>query len=149
MGLNEIKAKETLSVSVSELRESVDKITSIVKNNENIKQEVSEKITKLANDVYEEIIKDYDIDKDKTFSHILTNTLILQTVSVNGIKDRNYISDYIMNMNVKDAAEYRKYVSKNEPGIDYNVKVERPKSLGGGSIDTFLQLSQFIFVNIE
>ena len=42
--------------------------------------------------------------------------------------------------------EYRKYIIDNEPGIDYNIKVKRPDSLGGGYIDTFLQLDQFIFI---
>ena len=74
--------------------------------------------------------------------------LTLHTISINGIKDRDYINDYIMRMNVRDASEYRKYISENEPGVEYNVKVDRPASLGGGSIDTFLQLSQFIFINL-
>lgn len=147
--LSDLKAKETMMVGVSELRDAIDRINRIIKDNENIKQEVINKVQTLADTAYDEIVKDYDIDKDKTYARTLTNTLILQTISVNGIKDREYIRQYIMNMNVKDAAEYRKYVSKNEPGIEYNVKVERPKGLGGGSIDTFLQLSQFIFVNLE
>ena len=147
--LNDLKAKETMMVGISELKEAINRIEKVIKNNENIKQEVVDKIQKLADEAYDEIVKDYDINKDKTFSRALTNALTLQTVSINGIKDRKYISDYIMNMNVRDAAEYRKYVSNNEPGIEYNVKVERPKSLGGGSIDTFLQLSQFIFINLE
>lgn len=147
--LSDLKAKETMMVGVSELRDSIDRITRIIRENENIKQEVIDKVQALADTAYEEIVKNYDIDKDKTYARTLTNALTLQTISVNGIKDRKYIREYIMNMNVRDAAEYRKYVSKNEPGIEYNVKVERPKSLGGGSIDTFLQLSQFIFINIE
>jgi hypothetical protein len=51
-------------------------------------------------------------------------------------------------MNIKDAAEYRKYLSENEPGIDYNITVEKPASLGGGSMETFLQFNQFVFINI-
>jgi len=147
--LSDLKAKETMMIGVSELKDAINKIESVVSDNKNIKPEVIDKVKKLADTTYDEIVKDYDINNDKTFSCVLTNTLRLQTVSVNGIKDPEYISNYVMNMNVRDAAEYRKYVSKNEPGIEYNVKVERPKSLGGGSIDTFLQLSQFIFVNLE
>ena len=147
--LADLKAKETMMVGVSELRDTIDRINRIVRENENIKQEIIDKVQTLADTAYDEIVKNYDIDKDKTYARTLTNALTVQTISVNGIKDRKYIREYIMNMNVRDAAEYRKYVSKNEPGIEYNVKVERPKSLGGGSIDTFLQLSQFIFINIE
>ena len=54
--------------------------------------------------------------------------------------------NYVINMDIKDAGDYRKYIIDNEPGIDYNIKVKRPDSLGGGYIDTFLQLDQFIFV---
>ena len=51
-------------------------------------------------------------------------------------------------MNLKDAAEYRKYVSENEPGVDYNITVEKPASLGGGSLNSFLQFNQFVFINV-
>ena len=51
-------------------------------------------------------------------------------------------------MTVRDSSALRKYMQQNEPGIDYNIEVERPASLGGGSIKTFLQLDQFLFLNI-
>ena len=35
----------------------------------------------------------------------------------------------------------------NGLGIDYNIKVERPEDLGGGQMETFLRLDQFIFVS--
>ena len=78
----------------------------------------------------------------------LTDRLLLQTVSINGITDRKYIESYIFNMNVKDAAAYRRYILNNEPGVDFDIEVERPESLGGGSIKSFLRLDQFIFINV-
>ena len=51
-------------------------------------------------------------------------------------------------MNVQDAAAYRRYILANEPGVDFNIEVERPESLGGGSIKSFLRLDQFIFINV-
>jgi hypothetical protein len=39
-------------------------------------------------------------------------------------------------------------MTQNEPGVDYNITVDRPESLGGGSFKTFLQLDQFLFLNI-
>ena len=83
-----------------------------------------------------------------SFSHELTDRLLLQTVSINGISDRKYIESYIFNMNVQDAAAYRRYILANEPGVDFNIEVERPESLGGGSIKSFLRLDQFIFINV-
>jgi hypothetical protein len=94
------------------------------------------------------IIKKHQTEeKDLSFSHELTDKLIMQTVSVNNIRDYDYIKNYVINLNVQDAKAYREYMRDNEPGVDYNIKVERPLSLGGGSVDTFLQLDQFIFVS--
>ena len=96
----------------------------------------------------EEINKNYDEENDLTFSHELTDRLLLQTVSVNGITDRKFVENYIFSMNVKDAASYRKYIIEHEPGVDFNIEVQRPESLGGGSIKSFLRLDQFIFINV-
>ena len=69
-------------------------------------------------------------------------------MAVDGITDKKYIYDFIRKMNVRDSAALRRYMTQNEPGIDYNIKIERPESLGGGSFTTFLQLDQFLFLNI-
>ena len=53
-----------------------------------------------------------------------------------------------MYMNVRDSSALRRYITDNEPGIDFNVTVEKPASLGGGSLTMFLTLDQFIFLNI-
>ena len=82
------------------------------------------------------------------YHHTLTNRLNLLIMAVDGITDRKYISDFIKRMNVRDSSALRKYMSQNEPGIDYTIEVERPASLGGGSFKTFLQLDQFLFLNI-
>ena len=51
-------------------------------------------------------------------------------------------------MNVRDSSALRKYMAANEPGIDYNIQIQKPESLGGGSMEVFLQLDQYIFLNI-
>ena len=117
------------------------------KNNDLVDSDLSEKIEKELTVIHDEIISKYNPDTDMSFTHELTDRLILQTISINGITDRKYINDYIISMNIKDASEYRKYVIEHTPGVEYNIKVERPKSLGGGSVDTFLQFDQFILVN--
>ena len=68
-------------------------------------------------------------------------------MEVNGNRDRKFIHNYIMNMNVRDSSAFRKYVNDNEPGLDYNVEVARPESLGGGTVNVFLQLDQYLFLN--
>lgn len=87
-------------------------------------------------------------DEELRYNTQLTNRLNLLIMSVDGITDRAYISDFIKKMRVKDSSALRKYMAANEPGIDYNITVERPKELGGGSFTTFLQLDQFLFLNI-
>lgn len=87
-------------------------------------------------------------DEELKFSKTLTNRFNLLIMSVNGITDKAYISDFIRKMRVKDSSALRKYMTANEPGMDYNITIERPADLGGGSFTTFLQLDQFLFLNL-
>ena len=87
-------------------------------------------------------------DDELKFNKSLTNRLNLLIMAVDGITDRSYISEFIKRMRVRDSSALRKYMTDNEPGIDYRITVERPKELGGGSFTTFLQLDQFLFLNI-
>ena len=89
-----------------------------------------------------------DEEKSILFKHTLTNRLNLLIMAVDGVTDKKYIYDFVRKMNVKDSHALRKYMTENEPGIDYNIEIERPESLGGGSVKTFLQLDQFLFLNI-
>lgn len=146
--LNKLKNKESQRLTIFTLRNIINQLDELIVDNEHIDTEISVKISNLSEKIHDDIIQKYDEKNDVTFTHELTDRLVLHTVAINGIKDRNYIKDYISNMNVKDAAEYRKYLSEHEPGIDYNITVEKPASLGGGSMETFLQFNQFIFINI-
>lgn len=146
--LQKLKEQETKKINIARLRQLSSDMVEMSKDNELISADAQLKIKTLANSVIEEINKNYDEKNDFSFSHELTDRLIMQTVSVNGVKDYKFIKDYIINLNVKDAKAYREYMRDNEPGVDYNIKVERPMSLGGGSMDTFLQLDQFIFVTV-
>lgn len=86
-------------------------------------------------------------DSDK-FSHYLTNKMELSIMSVDGNTDRGYISEFVSQMPVGDSSSFRKYMLKNEPGLDYRFAIQKPESLGGGSMEVFLQFDQFIFLNI-
>jgi hypothetical protein len=87
-------------------------------------------------------------DNEQMFNKQLTNRLNLLIMAVDGITDRDYISNFIKTMRIKDSTALRKYIANNEPGIDYTIKVNRPEELGGGSFETFLQLDQFLFLNL-
>ena len=104
------------------------------------RKEISNAITKLK-----EWSEKFDEDGVQ-FSHRTTNELEMQIVSVNGNTDRNFIHNYVINMPIKDASSLRKYITKNTPGVDYNFEIQKPESLGGGSMNVFLQFDQFIFL---
>ena len=69
-------------------------------------------------------------------------------MSVNGNCDREYIKNYINNMRANEAKKYREYVNSNIPGVDLNIEVPVPESLGGGSFKSFLNYGEFVFINV-
>lgn len=83
------------------------------------------------------------------YSKTITNRLEMSIVAINGNYDRKYISKYVKNMAAKDSLMLRRYILENEPGIDFEIDVERPESLGGGSFKTFLQWDDSVFLNIS
>ena len=146
--LKKLKGEENKKIKVLNIRQLCTSLMDEVRDTDLISYNAQQKIKSAVEIAREEINKNYDEENDLTFSHELTDRLLLQTVSVNGITDRKYVDNYIFSMNVKDAAAYRKYILENEPGVDFNIEVERPESLGGGSIKSFLRLDQFIFINV-
>lgn len=85
-------------------------------------------------------------DDTTKFSHRATNELEMEIMSVNGNTDRKFIHNYTLNMPIKDATSLRRYILNNTPGVDYNFEIQKPESLGGGSMNVFLQFDQFIFL---
>lgn len=79
----------------------------------------------------------------------VTNGMELAIVSVNENRDRDFIKNYIKQMPALDAFKFRKFMSDNEPSLDFKIKVERPESLGGGSFETFLEIDYSLFLNIS
>jgi len=78
----------------------------------------------------------------------MTNNMLLHIVSINGNSDREFIKKYVSTMPARDALMLRRYIADNKPGIDFNIEVKRPESLGGGSFKTFLNWDDSIFLNI-
>lgn len=83
------------------------------------------------------------------YTKIMTNNMQLQVVAVNGNYDREYIRKYINVMPARDSLALRRYINDNAPGIDFNIEVQRPESLGGGSFKTFLNWDDSVFLNIS
>lgn len=81
-------------------------------------------------------------------NRLITNRLEMNVMSVNGNTDKKFIKKYVRNMPAKDSLSLRRYINENEPGLDFNIKIEKPESLGGGFINTFLEWDDAVFLSI-
>lgn len=81
-------------------------------------------------------------------TRFVTNRMEMQIMSVDGNTDRKFIHDFVNRMPAMDSLKLRRYILENEPGMDFEVEIERPESLGGGSFKTFLEWDNSIFFNI-
>ena len=129
------------------LKEVVDELDELIDSDKELSNESKAKVRTAIRtiDTWQEGIED---ENSAEFTHTITNKLILQIMSIDGVTDKKYIRDFVNNMNVKDARAIRRYINENEPGIDYNIEIQKPESLGGGSMTVFLQLDQYVFLNV-
>ena len=145
--LDEMRKKEEKEIHITEIKRNIRTLRSFLRDEENFSTKDSDTLNENLDKIEDAVFEKYDKIPETYYIHNLTNMLLLSTISINGITDRKYIVNYILNMKIADCDAYRQYIVDNEPGVDFNIKVKRPDSLGGGYIDTFLQLNQFIFVN--
>lgn len=110
--------------------------------------ETDKKTIKSALTVMENWSKKLKEVNDSRFNRIVTNSLQLQVMAVNGNTDREFIKKYINSMPARDSLMLRRYINENRPGINFDIEIERPESLGGGSFSTFLNWDDSVFLNI-
>lgn len=145
--IEEIESEEQNNIKKERLNRIVEELNNFIENDEILTKDEKTKLYEAKRNITKWSEK-IDVDNDMGYTHTLTNRLELSIVSINGNEDREYISNYVNNMNVRDALAIRRYISENEPGLDYSVTVERPESLGGGSMPVFLSLDEYVFLNI-
>lgn len=145
--LEKMQKTEDPMVKMDTIKRYVENLDGFIESDNNVDKDNKIKIRQAIRTI-ESWADGMESEESPKFNHTLTNRLNLLLMAVDGITDRQYISDFIRKMNVRDSTALRKYMQKNEPGIDYNITIERPESLGGGSFTTFLQLDQFLFLNI-
>ena len=147
--LDELDEEEKKKSVVGKLERICEDLSTIISNDKTLGMDEKKKVFDAQNalNAWRDKLLDSG-EEDVPFTNIITNRMQLMTMEVNGNRDRQFIYKYIMSMNVRDAAAYRKYVTENEPGLDFNLEVERPVSLGGGTVNIFLQLDQYLFLNI-
>ena len=147
--LSELDSEEKKKSVVGKLERICEDLSEIVENDKTLGLNEKKKVFDAQNALNawkDKLLEDGEVDVP--FTNIITNRMQLMTMEVNGNRDRQFIYKYISGMNVRDAAAYRKYVTEHEPGLDFNLEVERPESLGGGTVSVFLQLDQYLFFNI-
>ena len=110
--------------------------------------DADKKVMKSAIAVMEKWSKKLKEANNSLYNRIVTNSLQLQVMSVNGNTDRDYIRKYVNSMPARDSLMLRRYINDNRPGINFDIEVQRPESLGGGSFKTFLNWDDTIFLNI-
>ena len=116
--------------------------------NDNNITENEKKVIRSAANVMETWSKKLKKLNESQFTRMMTNAMQLQVMAVNGNTDREFIRKYINQMPARDSLMLRKYINDNRPGIDFDIEVERPESLGGGSFKTFLNWDDSVFLNI-
>ncbi len=65
------------------------------------------------------------------------------------ITDKEEIEKLVKKMIARDSLKLRQFIAENTPEVDFNIKIERPKDLGGGFIDTRFPFDNYIFFNIS
>lgn len=93
-------------------------------------------------------IKKIEEKHEDKYNKAITNRMEMQIVAINGNYDREYVRKAIYNMPANDSLQLRRYIIDNEPGLDFEVEIEKPESLGGGSFKTFLEWNDTVFWNI-
>ena len=145
--LNKIAKLEDYGVKALTVKESVNLLNEAIKSDNLLsgkeKQEMVNNLTKMKNWSAKLAEK-----SSLPFSKMITNRLELSIMSINGNSDRKFIAKYVKNMGAKDSLMLRRYILENEPGIDFEIEVQRPESLGGGSFKTFLEWDDTVFINI-
>lgn len=129
-----------------------------IKNNIEVLKEAVKSDRYLDGKDKQELLKDFDKMKpwiqkleetnSTPFNKLITNRLEMSIVAVNDNYDRSFITKYVKTMVAKDSLMLRRYILEHEPGVNFEIEVERPEILGGGSFKTFLEWDDNVFLNI-
>lgn len=147
--LNKLDEEEKQGGAIEALEKMAEDISTYIEKDDVLNKEEKKKVFEAQNaiNMWRDKLEEQKESRSSAFTNIITNRMQLMIMEINGNRDRKFIFNYIMNMNVRDASAFRKYVNENEPGLDFNIEVERPESLGGGTVSVFLQLDQYLFLN--
>lgn len=146
----DLKAMDELEnrrMKKEKLSEMVARLDEFIENDDDVDRTLKLKVREGIRSI-ESWTDSIDENAGNDFTNAVTNKLEMEIMSIDDITDRAYIHKFVKQMNVKDSSALRRYINNNEPGLDYRFTIEKPESLGGGSMDVFLQLDQFVFLNL-
>ena len=146
--LRQVTELEGYGTKAAMLERETEVLNAAVINDKYI-TESERKAVKTATKVMENWSKKLKKVNTSEFTKIMTNSMQLQIVAVNDNYDREFVRKYINQMPARDSMMLRRYISDNKPGINFDIEVERPESLGGGSFKTFLNWDDSVFLNIS
>ena len=146
--LEKLNRFENDGIRATSVRGVVDTIKSLLKSEELLDGKEKQIILDSTKN-YTKWAEKIEQKNRSNFSKSITNRMEFQIVEFDGKKDRKSIHDAVINMPARDALMLRRYIIENEPGIDFEITVQRPESLGGGSFKTFLEWDDTVFLNIS
>lgn len=144
--LERIEDMEETPVKKARMIKMKDELDFIAENDETIPQEKKVSLRNAIRTI-ENVIDSFEDFDEQLYTNRFTNELEYSIMSVDGNTDRMFIHEFVQNMPIKDSSDLRLYINKNTPGIKYELEIEKPESLGGGSMTVFPQFNQFIFLN--
>jgi hypothetical protein len=146
--LQKLNKNENKGIAAFELDEAIGKIKSVLQSDKILSDADKNSIIDAKNKLEK---WSHALSENKNiipYSKSVTNTMEMEIVSVDGNMDKKFIHDTVMNMPASDSLAFRRYVYDNQPGVDFEVDVERPESMGGGSFKCFLEWDDTIFWHI-
>lgn len=144
--LEEINAVNNRVGQKRKIDEMVETLNNFVTLDDSLSNERRAKVKTAINEL-ELWSLNIDTNVSDDFNRSVTNRVEYEIMEVEGNSDRDFIHNFVEKMNIRDLTSFIKYVKENEPGLNYNTEIQKPESLGGGSMPVFLQLDQYIFLN--
>ena len=146
--LTQLNKKESKGVASYEVNEAVSKIKEALKADDKMNDADRSQIISASDRLQKWADELGKTGASTPYSKTVTNSMEMQIVSVNGNTDRRFIHEFVMNMPASDSLAFRRYIYDNQPGIDFEVDVERPVSQGGGTFKVFLEWTDYVFWNL-
>lgn len=146
--LQKLNKKENEGIASFELNEAIEKIKNALQADKTL-SDANRSVIIDANTKLQKWAENLNSNTNKSpYTKTITNTMEMQIVSINGNSDKNFIHQAVMNMPASDSLAFRRYIYDNQPGVDFEIEVKRPESMGGGSFTCFLEWDDYVFWHI-